>query len=733
MPAKEMELVFPLKGIDDGWAFGRQPPGTTPDALNISPFDPIDSRARGGQRWGISKYYSALHNGSAALQKLSSVAQATTGADVSDAFTQANGALSTTNWYLMKMASYPNWTADTTHPYVSSNAIVHNNTTASGIGYRVGCLHKSAFIEDTDYELTASVTLARHGGTGSISAAGFVVRSAFPSFPIAITTGQLPFYISFGSTTVSVNMGGTIDSAAIGSGGDWKDPTYWTGGRTLKVVVSGDDFSLYADDVQIKTDGVFDTVTVTALRGNLYVGLYIQKGTPVNDSVTVDDFTFTSTASQSNRKYRIAAVSGGDIFTGTPWGSLQATVGGTNALATSGRVGIQDAFGIVYFCDGVNANYSKLTLSSNTVAAWTPSGGTLPVDGTTGARYIALYRGRIVLSGLVADPHNWFMSAAGDPLDWDYGATLSAIMAVAGNETPNTGKCPDIITCLAPYSDDLMFIGGDHTLWLMRGDPADRGRIDNLSQQTGISGPDAYTFDPNGIFYFFGSGTVWRMSAGGAPEPLSRNRMDVAFGDIDLTTNTVHLAWDNVRHGLFIFVVPSTEGATTHYYWDERTDSFWKISFPNAQGPTTVLAFDGDDPDDNALILGGFDGYLRQVDSSVKDDDGTAISSYILYPPIVAGGTLRNTRVNSITAILDASSDNAVLTAYAEDTIQGAIESSTIRFARTISAGRTKILNRVAGNAIMFKISNSVDEKTWAIENLIVNVEPIGFTRKNHL
>ena len=336
------------------------------------------------------------------------------------------------------------------------------------------------------------------------------------------------------------------------------------------------------------------------------------------------------------------------------------------------------------------------------------------------------------MAGLQADPHNWFMSAVDDPLDWDYGATPSATMAVAGNST-TAGKCPDIITCLAPYSDDLMFLGGDHTLWMMRGDPAHDGRIDNVSYQTGISGPDAYSFDPNGIFYFFGQGTLWRMSAGGVPEPLSRNRMDVAFGAIDLTTNTVHLTWDNLRHGLHIFVVPSTSGATTHYYWDERTDSFWPFAFPNGQGPTTAYAFDGDDPNDNALLLGGWDGYIRFIDSSVKNDDGVKISSSVLYPPIMAGESLKNTRINGLTAIVGANSDDVTLTAYAEDTPQGVIESSTIRFARDLPAGRTRVLNRVAGNAIMFKLSNTTVSETWAIENIIVNVEAIGRTRKNQL
>ncbi len=74
MPAEPKELIFPLRGLNENWAFGRQPEGTTPDCSNVIPFDALDSRARGGQRWGTSKYYSALHNGANAIQALYALA-----------------------------------------------------------------------------------------------------------------------------------------------------------------------------------------------------------------------------------------------------------------------------------------------------------------------------------------------------------------------------------------------------------------------------------------------------------------------------------------------------------------------------------------------------------------------------------------------------------------------------------------------------------------------------------
>ena len=737
MPPTQVELVFPLRGINDNWAFGRQPEGTTPDAQNVIPFDSLDSRARGGQRWGLSKYYETLHNGANAIQALTSNALSVEPTAASTAtFTQANGVLSDTAWYpLVAGGSFSGfWTVSAAEPLVASNAI--SRTNAEGVLPTAG-IFKTAGNTTVNYDVTADVTL-NPGGDGAKAIVGLIVR-ADTDFPdvqrdVDLIFCRVQIWFVAPSTynlrvEYSTQAGNNFTSTAMTPGsGDYLDPTWWTTAKTLKISVRGDVVSFYAGTTLLTQN------TIARQSGSTAVGFEAQASVSAATTITLDNFSLTPVASQSTREYKIISVSGGDVYTGSPFGALALATSGENVVSTTGRVGLQSAFGKVYLCDGVNANYSVWTASTDTVAAWTPDGGdVLPVSDAQGARYIALYRGRIVLSGLIGDPHNWFMSAAGDPLDWDYGGSLSATMAVAGNST-DAGKCPDIITCLAPYSDDLLFLGGDHTLWLMRGDPADRGRIDNISYQTGISGPDAFSFDPNGVFYFFGMGTLWRMTPGGVPEPLSRGRVDRTFEAIDLTTNTVNLVWDNIRHGLHIFVVPAAEGSTTHYYWDERTDGFWKIAIPNAHGPTAVLAFDGDNPDDNAVILGGWDGYLRRVDSAVSDDDGTAVSSYVLYPPISVGGAARGTRLNRATVVLDTNSDAAVFTVYAEETAQKTVESSTVRFARTLTAGgRTRILQRTAGNAIMFRISNSVDETTWAIETILAEIEAVGLSRKQQL
>src|SRR5690606_29851668 len=132
------------------------------------------------------------------------------------------------------------------------------------------------------------------------------------------------------------------------------------------------------------------------------------------------------------------------------------------------------------------------------------------------------YRGRIVMAGLKEEPHNWFMSKAGDPFNWDYSPpSPSPLQAVAGNNS-NVGEVGDLISAIAPFQDDVMFMAGITSLWIMRGDPMLGGSIDNISRKVGIVGPDAWTTDAEGNMYFMAQTGLYRIAYGGTtPEPLS--------------------------------------------------------------------------------------------------------------------------------------------------------------------------------------------------------------------
>lgn len=365
-------------------------------------------------------------------------------------------------------------------------------------------------------------------------------------------------------------------------------------------------------------------------------------------------------------------------------------------------------------------------------------------EATAACRYITLYRGRIVLWGLHTDPQNWFMSAVGAPLDFDYSpSTTTETMAIAGNNS-DAGKLGDVLNCCAPYSDDVMVMGGDHTLSIMSGDPASGGVIDNISYEMGIAGPGAYSYDADGNLYYYAAGTFWRMAANpgvgfSRPEPLSRGRIDKALGDIDLSAYHVRLLWDNETLGLHIILVPTTEpsagSAPVHYYWSSRTDAFWKDQYQPGQGPTAIHTYNADDPNDRAVLLGGWDSYVRYLDSTAKDDDATSINSYVAFTPIVVGDML-NIKVTNIRPIMADNSEAVRLEVHAAKTAEQVAASTTPVFTKNLSAGRNApMLQRATGNAIMLRLENddTDNQYQWAMESITAAISAAGRQRHGRI
>ncbi len=899
MPPEQMELVFPLRGLNENWAFGRQPEGTTPDALNVRAYDSVDSRLRGGQRDGASKYFADVINGSNAIQAIDSLTLALDPSAIevdelsfSDTFTQADGVLDDTNYTLLQSGSTFQGnplavTISTTRPEVKSNQIIARN-----IGTNTGVAVVDTPGPSTAYILRADLHYPSSAGDPAKQGAqGFVFRVDDPSGGLSNTEYAWAGVTDYGHSTAATSWKFTIIVSAAkriditGAAAGYSAGHFQTS-RVLELRVNGNVMTLFLDDAQLIT------LTSSILVDNTNVGI-LSSGFNSNTEFFLDDFeVYTGKVPASLRQTKLLAISGGSIYTGTTARGLSLPASGGSGVLTDSMAippKMQAAYQKSYFCDGRASGYRIYNPVPDTVTVWTPTAGALPVGGNSlietvsavtidsstqitfsaatsltngdsfviqdsvsnnksyrvtdassdpviiftpslvdtddttgdiytgelGAKDITLYRGRIVLWGLSTDPQNWFMSAVGDPLNWDYGATPSATMAVAGSNT-DVGLLGDVLIACAPYSDDLMIMGGDHTLWVMRGDPAAGGLIDNISYQTGIVNSGAYAWNPKGEFYFVGAGQLWRMNAGSIqPESISQNRLDETFQSIDLNAYRINLIWDRQQQGLHIFFIPNsqptTSNAPVHIYWDQRTDGFWKDQYPEVQGPTAIHTYDADDPDDRATLLGGWDSYIRLIDSSATNDDGTAIDSFILYPPIVAGGPLNNIRVNRIMVTLDSASDDVTLSAYAEDTPQKAVESATsndvavnitavsisnktftvaedwseriagdhllvagstgndgdytlasltgtgptvltvnetvadatvdgtiqykdrVKFIRTLAAGRTTVLNRIAGNAVLLKLANSTAGETWAIENLIANVDAIGLTRKNQL
>ncbi len=719
-----IEVPFPLKGINEQWAFRRQPPGTAPDALNVRPFD-SGERVRGGQRGGLAKYFAAAVNGTEPIQALGHV---TTPASVS---AMTSGAL------------YLSETCDATLDSGEYNSVIHSNATGP-----YNNMSASSYFTVTDETFYyASRYMKAIVWETPITANGVVLNLATRVFQAGRGQGATGFIVrgaNNGGSGLSASQCSMVYLDSSNQKVYFKEPSGTADANAAVTIAADTTYELTVEDtrtgLKIYVDGLLKLeVTTSELGANNYFGFF-DYGWATNSNTWVDNITFSDGVfSAQPPTRRLIVASGGSLYTGLAGSTLALATDGSAAFAGNRPLRMTEAFGSVYFANGLAAGYKVLTASSTALAAWTPSAGALPVgsaDAAAGATLIALYRGRIVLSGLFEEPHNWFMSRAGDPLDWDTGGTVNATMPVVGNNS-DAGLLGDVITALIPYSDDLLIFGGAQSLWVLRGDPAAGGVIDNISYQIGVAGSEAYAWDPFGTLYFYGSGSLWRMAGGlGVPESLTDSRLAATFDALDPTAYQITLVWDTKEDGLHIYLIPSDRAqpgtAPVHWFWDRRTDSFWQDQFPVGMGPSAVHYFPADDPDDRAVLLGGYDSYIRRALRTTTSDDGTVIGSYVDFTPIIGAGDLAQVRLIELAPILGADSDDVTLKVYAGDSAEAVVGAATPLFTRTLVGGRNgSVRNRIVGNALRIRLQNeAAAAAAWSLDSMTGVVEIGGKVRR---
>jgi hypothetical protein len=432
--------------------------------------------------------------------------------------------------------------------------------------------------------------------------------------------------------------------------------------------------------------------------------------------------TITS-ADATPRVLTTLAVSNGEIRTFDNGSTVGASLG---SLSTTARyVMATSAFNRALFVDGLNyKSYSALT---GLVTAWeATSGGQIPPRG----RLVCVWNGRAVVAGFEDQPHNWAMSESGDMDNWDFfPVNPTATQAVIGNNS-QAGQCPDIIAALIPYSDDLFIFGGDHSIYRMTGDPAVDGRIDLVTDITGMAFGTAWCKDPMGNVYFVGQqGGFYRMYPGEQASELSVIPLSFRFSQLNVGTFKIQLAWNDVEKGVHVFLTPFTPATTTHYFWDARNNAWWPDQFGNTNfDPTAILVADGDAPGDRVLLLGCRDGFVRKWNFTSEDDDATAINSFVFLGPFqVDRGT--EIKMTNYRAVLANGSDAATLTGYGQESADYNILPSAA-FTVTLAAGRNNASwERARGRAVYLKLSSNATANRWVLEELTAEAWPAGRAR----
>ena len=392
-------------------------------------------------------------------------------------------------------------------------------------------------------------------------------------------------------------------------------------------------------------------------------------------------------------------------------------------MATSNTISVLNSVPFMY-------NYTPM-LRAATAAAFS---GSMPEKATLVCRY----RGRIVLSGNPDYPFQWYMARQANPFDWLYFVNDAQSPVAGGNA--DAGEIGDVIQALIPKGDDFLIFGCSNSIWLMRGDPAAGGSLDELTSVTGIYGPRSWCIDDVGNLYFWGRNGVYRMppNFSGIENLTATTLPDIVNDEApNKETHRIVFAYDRVRQVVCIFITKMDDGTNSNYIFDIRTQGFFPESYPDELAVFSAYFYDAIDPDYQKLYLGSRDSYLRNFDDDKKNDAGysgdEAIDSYAVIGPAQIGpdADMRG-RLKTLSITTGTDTDGVDYDIHVADTAEEVVDDigsgTTPLHTGTIASGnRVQTLRpRSRGAWIGIKLQNATVDETWQFEKVVCDIVPAG-------
>lgn len=425
----------------------------------------------------------------------------------------------------------------------------------------------------------------------------------------------------------------------------------------------------------------------------------------------------------STRSTEVLAACGDDLVL-VPAGAPSVPTGGSGALNTNARyVQMATGYSKVYIVDGIS-NLVYDPIEAEVTEWYSNTSGTIPKR----CSLIEFWNGRACLSGDPDNRHLLHMSAAGDPLNWDlFPPTPTSTMALSITTMPAIGGVSDIINTMIPYSNDLLVLGGDKTISVVRGDPAAGGAVDQITTGLGMAFGRPWCIGPQGEVYFYASvGGLYALNPySGDIMPLSRDKLDRQLRDVDLESYYVRMVYDHKMHGVMVLVFPYEAGGTLVRSWfvDVRNGAFWPERYGTSADtdvqPTAVCVFDADDPDDRTILVGCEDGFVRYVNQAATSDEGASavgIDAYVTLGPFVSEDAVHEVRMRDLYAAMGDKGDVAweVFASHKAD-----IELLEPVASGVFQQGRSARHSvRARGQALWVRLRNSDTTGSFALESL---------------
>lgn len=331
---------------------------------------------------------------------------------------------------------------------------------------------------------------------------------------------------------------------------------------------------------------------------------------------------------------------------------------GTHSLISAGVIDTNarfvdwaTTFGWVFITDGVGP--PKI---------WQPSTGSYgQMRGRAGGSIpkrpvlVEPYLNRVFWARLADEPTVVVASAAGDPFGYDYIPKGDAVIPLAAwhsQLSETTANFPDTITCLCAKENDLLVIGGERSIFVLRGDPMAGGRFDKISEGIGIAFGRARCFTPDGTFWFISDqGELRRIMPDAlasralqTPPLISSDIANRLSAAIDFSVCRPELHYDPRDERLHIRLFKYSAADTTllrHFTYEISTGAFSDLtSTTNAVQAASMLVISGTSDQKRTILEGGHDGYVRKHDATATSDDGVLINPSLVVPfiPNDAGG-----------------------------------------------------------------------------------------------
>lgn len=338
-----------------------------------------------------------------------------------------------------------------------------------------------------------------------------------------------------------------------------------------------------------------------------------------------------------------------------------------------------------------------------------------------GCDCIAVYRDRLVLAGYPNS--SWYMSRQRNPFDWNYGAASTDVGRAVAGTLIATGTAANRIRALVAFKNDYLVLGTDQSLWLMRGDPAYGGSLDNVQRSIGIIGRRAWCRLPDGSIVYLSQRGLYRYSPlmqSDSSEPIGVDNLPLELSDIDSNAYVVNMAYDAREHGVKIHVMPVAAGPVKQHWWfDLTTKSFWPETYTALSQPITLLEHASRIADESCVVMGGQDGILRRERRGAgSDQDGGIISSLVQIGPFRPGGWDATGLANDLRMVLAKGSGPVDFTLLGAATEEEAVAGTSMATGTFVAGLNAVNRPRARAAAFCLQLQNTTGYRGWEMEGL---------------